>query len=41
MIQPSHVIGTLFVSLDRGTLSVSYTKPFDLLVEGNETGIGF
>jgi hypothetical protein len=25
-------------TFDRGTLSVSYVKPFDLLVEGNESG---
>jgi hypothetical protein len=25
-------------TFDRGSLSVSYIKPFDLLVEGNETG---
>lgn len=25
-------------AFDRGSLSVSYSKPFDLLVEGNETG---
>ena len=24
-------------TFDRGTLSATYTKPFDLLVEGNET----
>jgi site-specific DNA recombinase len=26
---------------DRGSLVVTYVKPFDLLVEGNETGIGW
>ena len=25
-------------TFDRGSLSVAYVKPFDLLVEGNETG---
>ncbi len=28
-------------TFDRGSLSVAYVKPFDLLVDGNERGIGF
>jgi hypothetical protein len=28
-------------SFDRGSLSVTYVKPFDMLVEGNESGIGW
>ena len=27
-------------TLNSGTLTPTYTKPFDLLVKGNETGIG-
>jgi hypothetical protein len=26
------------IGLDRGSLSVAYGKPFDMLVEGNESG---
>jgi hypothetical protein len=28
-------------SFDRGSLSVAWVKPFDLLARGNETGIGW